>query len=137
MAFRPALTRTACGISTGADPDRLWHSDWRDSWRLWKPGQDRLARLVVRPEPFPIGGKAPAEQSIPPSEPTLDSPALLWYLKLRSATEVKLPLEMKKPAEVRRVASALVEAPRDHGACFPIGVVADLLGVTEQTHRLF
>lgn len=62
---------------------------------------------------------------------------MLWYLKLRLATEVKLPLEMKKPAEVRRVASALVEAPRCHGACFPIGVVADLLGVTEQTLRLY
>jgi MerR family transcriptional regulator/heat shock protein HspR len=44
---------------------------------------------------------------------------------------------MKKPAEVRRVASVLMDAQGDHGACYPIGVVADLLGVTEQTLRLY
>jgi hypothetical protein len=44
---------------------------------------------------------------------------------------------MSKPVEQRRAASALVEAPVVHGACFPIGVVADLLGVTEQTLRLY
>ncbi len=44
---------------------------------------------------------------------------------------------MKKPAEQRRAALVLVEPPGDHGACFPIGVVADLLGVTEQTLRLY
>jgi MerR family transcriptional regulator/heat shock protein HspR len=30
-----------------------------------------------------------------------------------------------------------MEAHGDPGACFPIGVVADLLGVTEQTLRLY
>lgn len=44
---------------------------------------------------------------------------------------------MKKAAEPRRVASALMEAPGDQGACFPIGIVADLLGVTDQTLRLY
>jgi MerR family transcriptional regulator/heat shock protein HspR len=51
--------------------------------------------------------------------------------------EVKLPLEMKKPPESSRVTSALVETSADHTACFPIGIVADLLGVTEQTLRLY
>lgn len=44
---------------------------------------------------------------------------------------------MTQPAEHRRVASALMEAPGDPGACFPIGIVADLLGVTDQTLRLY
>jgi MerR HTH family regulatory protein len=44
---------------------------------------------------------------------------------------------MKRPAEVRRVASVPVEAPGDLGAYFPIGIVAGLLGVTEQTLRLY
>jgi MerR family transcriptional regulator/heat shock protein HspR len=44
---------------------------------------------------------------------------------------------MKRPAEARRAAPVLMEAHGDPGACFPIGVVADLLGVTEQTLRLY
>ncbi len=44
---------------------------------------------------------------------------------------------MKQPAEVRRVAPVLMEANGNSGACFPIGVVAELLGVTEQTLRLY
>ena len=44
---------------------------------------------------------------------------------------------MKKPPESSRVTSALVETSADHTACFPIGIVADLLGVTEQTLRLY
>ncbi len=44
---------------------------------------------------------------------------------------------MKKPAETHRMAQALMEVHREPGACFPIGVVADLLGVTEQTLRLY
>ena len=44
---------------------------------------------------------------------------------------------MKKPAEARLATPALMEAQGDPGACFPIGVVADLLGVTEQTLRLY
>ena len=44
---------------------------------------------------------------------------------------------MKKPAEACRAAPVLMEAHGDPGACFPIGVVADLLGVTEQTLRLY
>jgi len=44
---------------------------------------------------------------------------------------------MRKPAEVRRVAPVLMEVSGDQGACFPIGVVAGLLGVTEQTLRLY
>ncbi len=44
---------------------------------------------------------------------------------------------MKRPAEVRRVASVLVEEPGECVAGFPIGVVADLRGVTEQTLRLY
>jgi len=51
--------------------------------------------------------------------------------------EVKRRLEMTKPAEARRAALALMEVHGDPGACFPIGVVADLLGVTEQTLRLY
>ena len=51
--------------------------------------------------------------------------------------EVKRRFEMKKPAEARRAAPALMEVHGDPGACFPIGVVADLLGVTEQTLRLY
>lgn len=62
---------------------------------------------------------------------------MLCYLKLWLATEVKCPLEMKKPAEARRAAPVLMEVHGDPGACFPIGVVADLLGVTEQTLRLY
>jgi hypothetical protein len=42
---------------------------------------------------------------------------------------------MRKAAEARRVAPILTDG--DPGACFPIGVVADLLGVTEQTLRLY
>jgi MerR family transcriptional regulator/heat shock protein HspR len=67
----------------------------------------------------------------------LDTRVLEWYLKPQLAKEVKLPLEMKKPPDSSRVASVLVEAPADHTACFPIGIVADLLGVTEQTLRLY
>jgi hypothetical protein len=44
---------------------------------------------------------------------------------------------MKKPAEVRRVASVVMEGPGEPDAGFPIGVVAGLLGVTEQTLRLY
>jgi len=44
---------------------------------------------------------------------------------------------MRKPVAVRRLGPALAEVPVDPGACFPIGVVADLLGVTEQTLRLY
>ena len=44
---------------------------------------------------------------------------------------------MRKPIAVRRLGPALAEAHVDPGACFPIGVVADLLGVTEQTLRLY
>lgn len=44
---------------------------------------------------------------------------------------------MKKPAEVRRTAPVLMEVSGDQGACFPIGVVAGLLGVAEQTLRLY
>jgi hypothetical protein len=44
---------------------------------------------------------------------------------------------MKYPAEMPRVASIPVETHEDHGACISIGVVADLLGVTEQTLRLY
>jgi MerR family transcriptional regulator/heat shock protein HspR len=44
---------------------------------------------------------------------------------------------MKRAAEVRRAAPVLMEAHGNPGACFPIGVVADLLGVTEQTLRLY
>ncbi len=44
---------------------------------------------------------------------------------------------MKKPAETHRMAQALMEVHREPGAFFPIGVVADLLGVTEQTLRLY
>ena len=44
---------------------------------------------------------------------------------------------MKRSAEVRRVFPILIEPPGDPGACFPIGVVADLLGVTEETLRLY
>ncbi len=44
---------------------------------------------------------------------------------------------MKQPAEVRRVAPVPMERNGDQGARFPIGVVADLLGVTEQTLRLY
>jgi hypothetical protein len=44
---------------------------------------------------------------------------------------------MKKPTDVRRMAPVLMEVSGDQGACFPIGVVADLLGVTEQTLRLY
>ena len=51
--------------------------------------------------------------------------------------EVKFPLEMKKPPESSRLASGLVETSADNTACFPIGIVADLLGVTEQTLRLY
>jgi hypothetical protein len=51
--------------------------------------------------------------------------------------EVKLPLEMKKPPEASRLASVLVETSAENTACFPIGIVADLLGVTEQTLRLY
>jgi hypothetical protein len=46
-------------------------------------------------------------------------------------------MEMRKSLEHRRPASVPIESPVDHGACFPIGVVADLLGVTEQTLRLY
>ena len=67
----------------------------------------------------------------------LDSPVLLWYLKLRLATEVSSRLVMKQPAEVRRVASVVMEGPGEPDAGFPIGVVSDLLGVTEQTLRLY
>ena len=44
---------------------------------------------------------------------------------------------MKRPTDVRHVAPTLSETPGDQGAHFPIGVVADLLGVTEQTLRLY
>ena len=67
----------------------------------------------------------------------LDTRILEWYLKLQLAVEIKLPLEMKKPPDSSRVASVLVETSADHTACFPIGIVADLLGVTEQTLRLY
>ena len=38
---------------------------------------------------------------------------------------------------MRRATPVLTETHGDPGACFPIGVVADLLGVTEQTLRLY
>ena len=44
---------------------------------------------------------------------------------------------MRKLIEVSRLSPALTEGHPDPGACFPIGVVADLLGVTEQTLRLY
>ena len=44
---------------------------------------------------------------------------------------------MRKPPEAPRVASVLVETSAENTACFPIGIVADLLGVTEQTLRLY
>jgi hypothetical protein len=44
---------------------------------------------------------------------------------------------MKTPAEPSRVAPVLVETSAEHAACFPIGIVADLLGVTDQTLRLY
>jgi len=44
---------------------------------------------------------------------------------------------MHKSAVVRRRGLTLLEAPRDPGPSSPIGVVADLLGVTEQTLRLY
>ncbi len=46
-------------------------------------------------------------------------------------------LEMTKPTEIRRAASVLVDAPGEPGSGLPIGIVADLLGVTEQTLRLY
>ncbi len=51
--------------------------------------------------------------------------------------EVNPRLEMKRSAEVRRVSPIQIGPSGDPGACFPIGVVADLLGVTEQTLRLY
>ena len=51
--------------------------------------------------------------------------------------EVKRRLEMKRPAEARPATPALMEVQGDPGSCFPIGVVADLLGVTDQTLRLY
>jgi hypothetical protein len=44
---------------------------------------------------------------------------------------------MKKSPEPARMTSALVEKSAEYTACFPIGIVADLLGVTEQTLRLY
>lgn len=44
---------------------------------------------------------------------------------------------MRKPAEARPVAPLPANYPSGRGAYFAIGVVADLLGVTEQTLRLY
>jgi MerR family transcriptional regulator/heat shock protein HspR len=44
---------------------------------------------------------------------------------------------MKRSSEQRRGAPASSERPPDGGACFPIGIVAEMLGVTEQTLRLY
>ena len=44
---------------------------------------------------------------------------------------------MRRPVEARRGGEAILEPPRDPGPTYPIGVVADLLGVTEQTLRLY
>ncbi len=44
---------------------------------------------------------------------------------------------MKRLPESTPVASVLVERSADSTASFPIGIVADLLGVTEQTLRLY
>ena len=68
---------------------------------------------------------------------TLDSPVLLCYLKLRLAMEDELRLEMKNPAELRRVGSVRMEGSGEYATGSSIGVVAGLLGVTEQTLRLY
>ena len=44
---------------------------------------------------------------------------------------------MHKPPDPRRGGLTLLVAPRDSGPSSPIGVVAELLGVTEQTLRLY
>ncbi len=44
---------------------------------------------------------------------------------------------MHKPPDARRGGLTLRVAPRDPGPSSPIGVVADLLGITEQTLRLY
>jgi MerR family transcriptional regulator/heat shock protein HspR len=52
--------------------------------------------------------------------------------------KIRPRLETKKPTDHQpRTGSVLMGVPGDATACFPIGIVADLLGVTEQTIRLY
>ncbi len=44
---------------------------------------------------------------------------------------------MKRVSDQRRPAPLLGERSAESGACFPIGIVAEMLGVTEQTLRLY
>jgi hypothetical protein len=119
------------GRLQGGDPGGLANDGWKGRHKESSviPVALKLRSVSAR------GGRAKAGRGT--SGSSIDSHPLVWYLRLPVATGVNPQVEIKWPAANRRMALPQVEAPRDQRACFPIGIVADALGVTEPTLRLY